>query len=182
MTAAHAVTDLTRARDARQITITPAPRRDPPFDDELTDRPKLVLLDGRTQPRLPFADVAAPGERRIGSTGRASVRLGVPAAGRFGHTLIQGIIEVVNGLRPAAQLRGHLSPAIQLALTRRAGTLGRFRTGGRPPTVRSVHVSEPIPGAAEISAVVDIGGRVRAIAARIELSHGRWRCVQLQFG
>jgi Family of unknown function (DUF6459) len=163
------------------IRIRPAPRREPLFDDEIEGRPRLRLVDSEMQPRLPFADLIPVPERR--PVARAPRRRPTPpAAGRFGHTLVQGIVEVLNGLRPATQLNGHLSPAIQAALQRGATELARFRGAGRAPTVRSVHVSAPADGTAEISAVVDVGGRCRAIAARIELRHGRWRCVALQLG
>jgi len=163
------------------IRIRPAPRRDPPFDDEIEARPTLHLVRADLQPRLPFADqLPAPERRPVARSPRH--RLTPPAAGRFGHTLVQGIVEVLNGLRPATQLNGHLSPAIQTALQRGATELARFRGTGRSPTVRSVHVSAPSDVAAEITAVVDVSGRCRAIAARIELSHGRWRCVALQLG
>lgn len=163
------------------IRVHPAPRREPPFDDEVEAWPRLRLVESNMQPRLPFADLAPVPERR--PVARAPRRRPTPpAAGRFGHTLVQGIVEVLNGLRPATQLNGHLSPAIQAALQRGATELTRYRAAGRAPTVRSVHVSAPADGAAEISAVVDVSGRCRAIAARIEMSHDRWRCVALQLG
>lgn len=185
MTAAHILT-LT---DARPITIRPAPRREPPFDDELADPSGPALLDGGLQPRLPFPEAPAIPLRRPPTAAADSVLdpvlgsvLGIPAAGKFGHTLVQGIVEVLNGLRPVAQLNSHLAPPIRAALQRNAEGLTRFRCSGRAPVVRSVHVAEPGPGIAEIAAVVDIGGRVRAIAARAEVTHGRWRCVRLQLG
>jgi hypothetical protein len=163
------------------IRIRPAPRREPLFDDEIEAGPRLRLVDSELQPRLPFADLIPVPERRPAACPPRR-RPAPPAAGRFGHTLVQGIVEVLNGLRPATQLNGHLSPAIQAALQRGATELARFRGAGRAPTVRSVHVSAPAEGTAEISAVVDVSGRCRAIAARIELRHDRWRCVALQLG
>ncbi|MGI8880334.1 MAG: Rv3235 family protein [Jatrophihabitans sp.] len=189
-TAIQRASDSTEALDAlpplRPITIRPAPRREPPFDDELADNAapspaRLVLLDGGRQPRLPFADGGTV--RR----NRPPIRLVpppivTPPAGRFGHSLVQGIVEVLNGLRPAAQLSAHLTPAIQAGLARDSTDLGRFQTPGRPPIVTSVHVCEPAEGIAELSAVISVDGRFRAIAARIEIAHGRWRCVRLQLG
>ena len=163
------------------IRVRPAPRREPPFDDETEARPILRLVDSDAQPRLPFADLA-PAPRRRPAARPPRQRPTPPAAGRFGHTLVQGIVEVLNGLRPVTQLSGHLSPAIQTALQGGATELARFRGAGRAPIVRSVHVSAPSDDVAEISAVVDVSGRCRAIAARIELAHGRWRCVALQLG
>ena len=50
------------------------------------------------------------------------------------------------------------------------------------PQVRSVHVCQPPPAAAEVSVHVRHGHRSRAIAARIERRDGRWTCMALQFG
>jgi hypothetical protein len=48
--------------------------------------------------------------------------------------------------------------------------------------LRSIRVCEPADGVAEVSAVVQIGPRFRAMAARLEGLDGRWRCVRLQLG
>jgi hypothetical protein len=45
-----------------------------------------------------------------------------------------------------------------------------------------VHVSEPVDGVAEISAVARRDGRAHAVAARLEGIDGRWRCTALQIG
>jgi hypothetical protein len=45
-----------------------------------------------------------------------------------------------------------------------------------------VRASEPSDGVAELCATVDVGGRVRALALRLEEQHGRWRCTRLQLG
>jgi hypothetical protein len=45
-----------------------------------------------------------------------------------------------------------------------------------------VRVFEPADGVAELSAVVQVGPRYRAVAARLEGRNGRWRCVRLQLG
>ncbi len=170
---------------AGPITVRPAPRREPPFDDELAaapvHQPRLVLLDGGRQPRLPFDD-GTPARRSRSPVRLLPARPVTPPAGRFGHSLVQGIVEVLNGLRPAGQLGAHLTPAIQAGLARDSAELRRFHTPGRPPVVTSVHVCEPAEGVAELSAVVSVAGRFRAIAARIEVAHGRWRCVRLQLG
>jgi len=48
---------------------------------------------------------------------------------------------------------------------------------GRRPwarSVRSVHVSEPTDGVAEVTAVVDRGSRCAALALRMQGLDGRW--------
>jgi hypothetical protein len=41
---------------------------------------------------------------------------------------------------------------------------------------------QPCRGIAEISATVQVGSRVRALALRIERRHDRWRCTRIQLG
>jgi hypothetical protein len=48
--------------------------------------------------------------------------------------------------------------------------------------VRSVRVSEPTDGVAEVCAIVQQGPRCRAIALRLEGIDGRWQCTALQIG
>jgi hypothetical protein len=48
--------------------------------------------------------------------------------------------------------------------------------------VRSVHMSCPQRDVVEVSIHVRHGHRSRAIAAKIELIEGRWRCSAIQFG
>jgi Family of unknown function (DUF6459) len=48
--------------------------------------------------------------------------------------------------------------------------------------VRSVHVSEPVDGIAEVCAIVQQGPRCRTIALRLEGIDGRWQCTALQIG
>jgi hypothetical protein len=58
----------------------------------------------------------------------------------------------------------------------------RLRSWHGHITIRSVRVCEPADGVAELSAVVQVGTRYRAVAARLEGLNGRWRCVRLQLG
>ena len=51
-----------------------------------------------------------------------------------------------------------------------------------PLLVGRVHVSEPVDGVAEVSAVARRDGRAHAVAARLEGIDGRWRCTALQIG
>jgi hypothetical protein len=48
--------------------------------------------------------------------------------------------------------------------------------------VRSVHVSEPADGVAEVSALVRRGVRCTAVALRLEGMDGRWQCTALEVG
>lgn len=99
----------------------------------------------------------------------------------------QAVVEVLGGDRPLAQLVRWTSPRVYVELERRLRLLGRTSDAGRRrrsirPQVRSVHVCHPTPECAEVSVHVRYGERSRAIAARLELSAGRWQCTALQLG
>ncbi len=171
---------------ARRISVSVAPRREPPFDDEIDAatapgrRPAPILRI--VQPRLPFT---GPRGGEYGAYERDSAAIpaatdALPDPARWSRRLLIALLEARAGLRPVRQLAGHLSPAVQ------SGLAAEFARSGGPQaarsTVRSVHVFEPADGVAEVAAVVQSAGRYRAIAARLEASDGRWRCVRLQFG
>lgn len=104
-------------------------------------------------------------------------------AGRFA----QAVVEVLGGDRPLAQLVRWTSQRVYADLDRRLKVLGRSSDVGRRrrtvrPQVRSVHVFHPTPESAEISVHVRHGQRSRAIAARLELTRGRWQCTVLELG
>ena len=60
------------------------------------------------------------------------------------------------------------------------------RASARPDAargvVRSVHVSEPADGVAEVCALVRRGARSTAVALRLEGLDGRWQCTALELG
>jgi len=188
-----------------------APLLEPPYDDELGEQPSLRLVADRLpfeQPLLPVpsqpgppmllgtAPTAlrrAPGDRTGGPAdvrpAPAAAHLpGLPGqtsrderlpdprawAGRF----VVALFEALSGRRPMAQLMPWTDPRLYAELARRQ------RTGQPlpPTTVRSVHVSEPSDGVAEVCAVVRRDGRCRAVAVRLESNGGRWRCTVLQMG
>lgn len=102
-------------------------------------------------------------------------------------TFAQAVLEVLGGDRPLTQLLRwtdirvyqDLSRRVQI-LSRRAPATQRLRT--LRPQVCSVRVFRPSPVAAEVSVHVRHGQRSRALAARMELTGGRWQCTALQFG
>ncbi len=99
----------------------------------------------------------------------------------------QAVVEVLGGDRPLPQLVRWTSQRVYLELERRLTILARSSQGGRRPRavrpqVRSVHVFHPTPESAEVSVHVRHGQRSRAIAARLELTRGRWQCTALQLG
>jgi hypothetical protein len=99
----------------------------------------------------------------------------------------QATVEALGGDRPLSQLVRMTTARVYADLDRRVRILGRPTPGPRRlravrPQVRSVHVSRPGPGCAEVSVHVRHGERSRAIAARLELRDGRWVCSALQLG
>lgn len=102
------------------------------------------------------------------------------AAAMFAESALRRVFEVIDRRRPVAQLQPLLAPSLidgVIALTRvahpAAATLRRIRL--RP--VDSADVT-----GAEVFGVYSRGGRLRAVAARIELVDDRWRIVALQIG
>jgi hypothetical protein len=161
----------------RRITARPAPRREPPYDDEA---PHLRLV-GPLDRVLPFDE---PWDGRLRDvhpwqepqpTGRGDL----PDPAEWSRRMIIGVLEARSGRRSLHQLAGLLSAGVYGGLSRQ---LAQGRTQPGDFRIRSVHASEPAAGVAEIAAVIQSGPRVRAVAARLESLDGRWRCVRLQIG
>lgn len=179
-------TALTTAQPHR-FPLSPAPWREPPFDDELPSR-RLSLV-GPLDQLLPFDTVGpdAPSARRLRAAAdpfavRPTGRHELPEPAAFARRLVIGVIETATGRRPAGQLRQHTSPTVQAGLVRDAGRISRLGTAQRPAALHSLHVSEPADGVAEVAAVLRVDDRFRALALRLEGLDGRWRCVRLQVG
>jgi hypothetical protein len=166
------------AAPARAVVIRPAPRRDPPFDDEIAQaRP----LPGRYDRRLPFDPLPAQPAVWVPRPPRPR---GTPDPGPWARRLLIGMIETADGRRPLQQLAALLSPSVGQGLR---ADFDRGTRAGSPhwlhrAAVRTVRVTEPTPGVAEVCATVETGRRVRAIAIRLETHVGRWRCTRLQLG
>lgn len=171
----------------QRFLLRPAPRREPPFDDEQPGR-HLSLVGPLDQP-LPFDALgqAAPSAMRSAARpdpheSRPTGQHELPEPTALARRLVIGVIETATGRRSAAQLRHHTSPTVQAGLTRDAGRISRLGTARRPAALHSLHVTEPADGVAEIAAVLRVGDRFRALALRLEGFDGRWRCVRLQIG
>lgn len=109
----------------------------------------------------------------------------LPDVHRTCSQVVQAVVEVLAGVRPATQLVRWLAPDLYTALQRRAALGQRLQPGapaGRRAVVRRVRVCLPADGVAEASAVVLDRGRVRAVAVRLEGLDGRWRVTALEVG
>lgn len=164
------------APTARAVVVRPAPRREPPFDDELPE-----ARHGRLDQCLPFD--GRPLHPSVWRPRPPRPR-DLPEPGPWGRRLLIGMIETAAGRRPPHQLAALLSPSVCRGLGAEFERAAQARTPHwlHRGVVRSMRVAEPAPGIAELCATVETGRRVRAIALRLEANHGRWRCTRLQLG
>ncbi|MGF7238124.1 MAG: Rv3235 family protein [Frankia sp.] len=131
----------------------------------------------------------APPARPTAAIGAGSPAAGLrPGAdGRFAPTpssaaavVVRAIVEALSGIRPATQLARWTTPRLQADLERR---IPRETRHGRDRwVIRSIRVSQPRPGVAEVSAVIIRSTRAAAVALRMESADGRWRVTTLQVG
>ncbi|MEU8347045.1 Rv3235 family protein [Actinomadura meyerae] len=94
-------------------------------------------------------------------------------------TAVRLVVEVLAGARPAHQLSLVAVPAVCRAFAPPPGAGARGRRVV-PPKVLSTRMQRPSPAVAEATAVVVVAGRVHALALRLELARGRWRCTALE--
>ncbi|WP_111867855.1 Rv3235 family protein [Actinomadura craniellae] len=95
------------------------------------------------------------------------------------EAIVRLVVEVLAGIRAFHQLARRASPEVCQGL---AGLRPVVRPGRRvpPPRVLSCWAQQPVRGAVEAGAVVALGGRVQALAVRLEPHRGRWRCTALE--
>ena len=175
-----------------RLRLLPVPPSAPPYDDELarTDRspsglpspigplrqlsPRPAPL--RLVPDLPLSvtdDDEEAGPLR-------TVTAALPPARPVARALVQGLLEVLGGVRPVSQLQRGTTPELFAQLEQAVHSRPRT-TGARPVTgaVRSLHVQEREDGVAEVCATVHRGQRMAAIVLRLEGLGGRWTCTEL---
>lgn len=184
------------------IRLRPAPALDPPFDDEATPLPlwdQLPLqFEGATRHRrhapIPVPRVRSgapplpdpPGDATTPPTALASASEETKRAAR---RFLDVCLEILNGYRPIAHLRGlaghNALPVIEqmTACLDRANDLRRTHDptralphGHRFVILRHLRVCEPRSGVAEGAAALTLFGRTWALAFRLERKRGRWHC------
>lgn len=172
--------DSAAAQSPTPFAVRPAPLREPPFDDEIAaDSTPVACYDrrlplGRTRRRRPPLPQQPP----------TPLRAALPDPAQWARRLLVGIIETAGGRRPLNQLAALLSPGVAHGLRTEFEHAGRARRSHwtSRAVVRSVRVTEPADQVAELCATVRTGERVRAIAMRLEVRHGRWCCTRLILG
>ncbi|MFR9806668.1 Rv3235 family protein [Pseudonocardia sp. RS010] len=129
----------------------------------------------------------AAGSRAAGSRAAAGAVAGprrreherTVAARRRAELIVRTALEVLDGRRPVRHLAPYAAPEVLRYVSAGVPRRGRAGTGGA--SLRSLHVSLPARADAEVAAVCRFGSRVRALAARLELTgRGEWRCVALR--
>jgi hypothetical protein len=177
----------------------PLPVCEPPYDDELEpSRSAWSASAGSGTPAvqgtlalafgLPTGVPAVPEpppdlrlvEDEFGPlpTGREAL----PAPRTWAARVVQAIVEVLAGVRPATQLVRWTTADVYEQISSRVLTVRA--DAAEPPrgVVRSLHVSEPADGVAEVCASVRRGARSTAVALRLEGMDGRWQCTALELG
>ena len=174
----------TTAAGSAPVRLVVVPTPQPPLEDERV--PVQLVRPGVPVPRpvhrpgpRPRPAYRDPRHDEFGPTWSSRSELPDPRVA--GRRLITLTLEALAGRRPLAQVQSITSAGVFTALSggRRPGWC---TASNSPLLVGRVHLSEPVDGVAEISAVARRDGRAHAVAARIEGIDGRWRCTALQIG
>jgi hypothetical protein len=130
-----------------------------------------------------LAPVPAPDARRAALTlvrttaaraGRPDGDVPTPPVGM----LVRGVLEVLSGWRPAAQIAMRTSPEIAADLMSRP----RRRSATQTPHVERLRVLRVADDAVEACAVLRRGRRCGALAMRLEYGSRGWLVTRLQVG
>jgi Family of unknown function (DUF6459) len=167
------------AHRPRRPTVRRVPRLEPPYDDELPDGLLGVI---RQREELPFDE---PAPRRFEHEidffdPQPTARRDLPDPEAWATRFLQAVFETLAGSRASAQLQEWTSRSVRAQISRMTFDVRWKTPPGVVPLVKSVRVSEPADGVAEVAAVVLRGAVYSAAAARLEGFDGRWRAVALE--
>jgi hypothetical protein len=102
--------------------------------------------------------------------------------GLLARSLAAAVVEVIRGVRPVGQLARWLALGVLTELRERVALASAApQVAVRPAVVRRL-IACRVPSAVEVSAAVDDGVRVRAVAFRLEAHRGGWRVTALEIG
>lgn len=183
--------ELTRHGPRPPIRLRPAPRHEPPFDDERDPlswpSPDQLAFDW-SRPIAPPESSSPPVRRTVVTGVSAEARLAV-------RRFVAMCVEVLNGYRPAAHLRRLTQPREAATVVAQGVAGARWvsqarlaRTAGRAPRPRRpapaavirLQLCEPREGAVEAAAVLMIGDRAHAMALRLEAQDDSWLATTLR--
>ena len=165
------------------LRLLPVPPHAPPYDDELPVPPPAVsrrlgpLCDLTPPPLRLVPQPAAPTDEEVPALTRSA---DLPPPRPIALALVQGLLEVLAGVRPVSQLQRGTTPELFLTLEQLVHSRPRAQ-GARPATgaVRSVHLQERPEGVVEVCATVHRGARFGALALRLEGRGDRWCCTEV---
>jgi hypothetical protein len=194
MTATLRVPDEGAPTPAAAARLRPAPPLDPPYD---TGSPPPAYGDARALrlvPRqshvqeLPLEESRGLRITRMpdrdGDEFEFSLtpRAALPDPGQHAARLMQAILEVLARRRPLTQLMGWTSEDVyeQFTWWLQPGVGHPPLRDAPPGALRSIRVSEPADGVAEVTAIVAQKDRMRAAVLRLEGIDGRWQCTLLR--
>lgn len=194
-------TEPGRASAVRRL---PTPVCEPPYDIGPLQRPANPSLVGGVQGSLALAFTLPSGlpavpqpppDLRLLRRPPAGTRAGdlaeewaepqltsralLPDPAPWAARLTQALVEVLAGQRPVAQLVRWTSGEVYDRLRRRCAVTRVCDTDLRA-LVRTVSVTEPVDGVAEVAALVRRGPRCTALALRLEGLDGRWQCTAVE--
>jgi hypothetical protein len=168
--------------DCPSLLLLPVPVGEPPYDDEPVVGRHLHAVApaevrapvGPLRDLVPLRLVPPPVQPA------ALPRPGLPPVRPVAHALVQGLLEVLAGVRPVIQLRRRASVELYDALEERVHALPRA-TGDRPlpGAIRFLHVQQLTGGVAEVCATVRRDRRAAALALRLEHRDGSWCCTAI---
>lgn len=166
-----------------RVAARRTPDAEPPYDDGLPTvygatwalpehvpvppGPVLRLVpDPEEDDEVPFDYVRTPRDELDDPRARAA-------------TFVRALLETLAGDRPVGQFVRWTTPDVyddlEPMIAARAIRQGRI-------ALRRLYVAEPVPGVAEVTAVVQQGPRAGAVALRLEGLDGRWLVTALHLG
>jgi Family of unknown function (DUF6459) len=159
------------ACDLSALRLVPVPDVGPPFDGE---RGELQAAAGLPFPPLPAAEVVPSSDRsRVPARNAGTDRF--ESAAEWPQQFARLLAEALAGARPARQILPWTSERARLHLHNLTPLFG----GGQRPRVLRVIASRPTREVIEMTVIVRVGTRTRALAIRLEHTQ-RWVCTDIE--
>ncbi len=121
-------------------------------------------------------------ERLQRDPSRPFVASALPDPRQWSMALAGGVLEILAGVRPLAQLRRWVVPQLYTEID---NAILCARGTARPATAcvpQSAHVWSVRDGVVEICVTVRMGARLRVVAMRLEDFRGRWLATAMDVG